>query len=77
VHLESVPDQECHSTAIGGDAGRIAGLDEKRLQASVSTYYCRTPEGVWSQQGRYAPDGAAPTAVSVPATQSSRGAPGQ
>ncbi len=67
VNLKWVPDQQCHNATIGGDAGRIAGLDEKRLQASVSTYYCRTPEGVWSQQGRYAPDGAAPSAVSVPA----------
>ena len=66
VNLKWVPDQECHNATIGGDAGRIAGLDEKRLQASASTYYCRAPDGVWTQQGRYAPDGAASRSVSVP-----------
>ncbi len=65
VNLTGVPDQECHDALIGGDAGRIAGLDEKRLRASASTYYCRSPGGVWSQQGRYAPDGAASKPVVV------------
>jgi hypothetical protein len=65
VALKSALDQECYQAMIGGDAGRNAGLDEKHLKASASTYYCRTPEGVWSQQGRYAPEGAAPRSVRV------------